>query len=438
MKKKISMLLALCLTTMAFASCDLGGFGFQNQSAEPSGEQSQTADSLDSQNQNEDSSNAQNSQEIKRLDINVLSKNIDEIAQYDIANNKVFGSAYFVYQDGVELEKCYGTASLRLDTAITNTSVFRLASMTKPITTVATLLLAERGLLSLDDSIDKYLPQFAKIDIMDALYNKTAPQNLPTIRNILTHTSGIGSDPDKLKTMTANDKKTLDASIAYYLKNGLDFEPGTKQWYSGTGAFDVLTKIIEIVSGTDYATFLQKEIFEPCGMRDTAFIPNLDQEQRLVDMHTQSDGQNAVYNMASGCIFEDFPNTHYLGGAGLVSTLSDYSKFAKMLLNKGQTENGTILKEKTFKQMCKPQVSEDIMPGNARWGLGVRVITDDSYPYLPVGSFGWSGAYGTHFWIDPENKIFAVYMKNSKIDGGAANESAVNFEKAVYSAFLNK
>jgi CubicO group peptidase (beta-lactamase class C family) len=309
--------------------------------------------------------------------------------------------------------------------------------MTKPITSVATLILAERRLLSLDDPIDKYLPEFKNIVIMDASYNRTGVQHLPTIRNILTHTSGIGSDPDKLSAMTANDKKTLDASIDFYVRNGLDFEPGTKQWYSGTGAFDVLTKIIEIVSGMDYATFLQKEIFQPCGMTDTTFIPTPEQQERMVEMHTQVNGENAIYPMPDGCIFDTFPSTHYLGGAGLVSTLNDYGKFAKMLLNQGQTENGAVLlKEKTFKQLCTPQVPKDIMPDNARWGLGVRVITGKSYPYLPQGSYGWSGAYGTHFWIDPVNKIFAVFMKNSNVDGGAGNESAVKFEKAVYSSLI--
>jgi CubicO group peptidase (beta-lactamase class C family) len=124
-----------------------------------------------------------------------------------------------------------------------------------------------------------------------------------------------------------------------------------------------------------------------------------------------------------------------LGGAGLVSTLRDYSKFAKLLLNKGKIGDIPLISEETFNLLCTPQVSQGIMPGNARWGLGVRVITDESYPYLPVGSFGWSGAYGSHFWIDPVHKIFAVYMKNSKIDGGAGNESAVKLEKAVYSSF---
>ena len=108
----------------------------------------------------------------------------------------------------------------------------------------------------------------------------------------------------------------MDSSIAFYIKQGLDFEPGSKQQYSPTGAFDVLTKIIEIVSGMDYLSFLKKEIFEPCGMVDTTFEPTPEQQERLVAMHTQKNGENAVYPMPAGCIFDDFPSTHYLGGAG--------------------------------------------------------------------------------------------------------------------------
>ena len=104
-----------------------------------------------------------------------------------------------------------------------------------------------------------------------------------------------------------------------------------------------------------------------------------------------------------------------------------------MLLNKGQTDTGRILKEQSVEQLCTPQVSREIMPGTQRWGLSVRVITSDKYPYLPVGAYGWSGAYGSHFWIDPVNRLAAVFMKNSKTDGGSGNESARNFEKAVYS-----
>ena len=324
-------------------------------------------------------------------------------------------------------------ASLNSDTPITKKTVFRLASMTKPITAVAAMILVERDMLSLDDTIDMYIPAFKNVKIVNTSGNESIPQNIPTIRNLLNHTSGIGGDERKLAKMTANDKATLNASIAFYAKIGLDFEPGTRQMYSGYASFDVLTRIIEIASGTDYLKFLTTEIFEPCGMVDTTFLPNEDQQERMSDMHRQLNGENAVAEMYPNCIFEDFPSAHYLGGAGLVSTLQDYSNFAKMLLNKGKVGKKRILKEETFNQLCTPQVSPEIMPNNYRWGFGMRVIMEDAY--LPTSSFGWSGAYGTHFWIDPINKIFAVFMKNSRIDGGAGNESAVKLEQAVYTAW---
>ena len=371
------------------------------------------------------------------LNKTTLTKNIDEIAKYDFDNNKVFGSAYYVYDNGKTLEKCYGNTSLNSDMPITNTTLFRLASMTKPITAVATLVAMEKGFLSLDDTVDKYIPAFKQIQIKDASGKVSGLKKQPTILNILTHTSGIGSDSQKLAAMTGADQATLDSAITFYIGSGLDFEPGTKQAYSATGAFDVLVKIIETATGEDYLQFLQKNIFEPCNMKDTTFIPSDEQWDRLVDMHQQVDGENAVATLPEGCIFGNVPVTHYLGGAGLVSTLQDYANFAKMLLNDGQGENGKVISKTSVKLLSSPQISKDVMPGNARWGLGVRVITEKSYPYLPVGSFGWSGAYGSHFWIDPVNNVFAVYMKNSHVDGGASNESANKFEKAVYTALLN-
>ena len=358
-----------------------------------------------------------------------LSQNIDSIAEHDISNKKVFGSAYFVYHKGVEIEKCYGTRTLNSDVPVTNTTVFRLASMTKPITSVATLILAERGLLSLDDTVDRFLPGFKDIKIIDAFGNSSAPEKLPTVKNILTHSSGIGSCPEKLSRMTADDKETLDSAIAFYLRSGLDFEPSSMQAYSPTGAFDVLTKIIELVTESDYLQFLNKEIFEPCGMCDTTFIPTPEQRARMIDVNRIVDGENVVAKTPDNCVFGNIPCTHYLGGAGLASTLRDYCKFAKMLLCRGRTESSRILSEESIRLISTPHFYKK---ENESWGLGVRVITEDTYPYLPKGSFGWSGAYGSHFWVDPSNELFAVFMKNSEVDGGAGNKSGKNFEKAVY------
>lgn len=360
-------------------------------------------------------------------------ENIDRVAKYDLDNNKVFGCCYYVYHNGKTIEKCYGPKTLNSNQPITNTTVFRLASMTKPITSVATLILIERGLLSLDDSIDKFLPEFKNIKIIDGSGNESIPSKMPTIKNLLTHTSGIASNAAKYEMMTDKDRETLDSAIAFYLRTGLDFEPGSTQAYSGTGAFNVLTKIIQMVTGEDYLQFLQREIFKPCDMLDTTFIPSSEQRQRMVGMHRHANGQNTVYEMPKDCIFESFPCTHYLGGAGLVSTLKDYCNFAKMLLNKGKTEKGTILTEKSIEQLSSPQISEEIMPGDGRWGLGVAVTVDDT-GIRPKGCYGWSGAYGNHFWVDPKNNLFAIYLKNSKGAGNGSDifESSRHFEQAVY------
>lgn len=371
-----------------------------------------------------------------KLDFEKLESNINGAALQDFSENKVFGSCYAVYQkDNMLFKKCYGKVDVDGE-EMRDSTVFRMASMTKPITALATLILADRGKLCLCDGISKYLPQFKNIHITDADKNDMGkPKSDPTIKDILSHCSGIGSDFAKFEKMTAKDKATLDNSIDFYAGIGLDYEPKTKQAYSPTSAFDVLIKIIEKVTGTDYLTFLKKEIFEPCNMPDTTFVPNAEQWRRTVAMHNRVNGKNVSEEMPKGCVFEDYPCTHYLGGAGLVSTLNDYLNFAKMLLNGGNANGKQLVSEELFKQMHTVQISKDIMPGDERWGLGVRVIAEAEYPYLPVGTYGWSGAYGSHFWVDPVNEIVAVFMKNSKIDGGSGNKSSRKFEEAVYKSF---
>ena len=375
----------------------------------------------------------------KLLNKEKLEQNIEKIANYDFKNNKIFGSAYWVYQKGnVVYQKCFGTTSPGKESVVSENTIFRLASMTKPITAVATLILVERDILSLSDPIAKFIPEFAQIHVVDyseeGLSKDMGPiQNPITVRQLLAHTSGIGPNGIKSEMVTSKDKQTIDATVDFVLRTGLDYEPDSREAYSGYAAFDVLTKIIEIVTGMDYLSFLKKEIFDPCEMNDTTFIPTEEQWNRMISMHNRMDGINVMGETYKDCVFCDIPCTHYLGGAGLISTLDDYSKFAKMLLNKGKTDTKQIVSEETLQLMSSPQVSEQIVPGHTRWGLGVRVIVDE-HPTLPVGSFGWSGAWGSHFWIDPENEIAAVFMKNSLVDGGAGNESAILFEKSVYDA----
>lgn len=377
---------------------------------------------------------------MKKLDVAKLEKNIHAAAEYDFTRGKVFGSAYCVLQDDeVVLSRYYGVTDMDSRMPVTDQTIFRLASMTKPVTAFAVLCLIDRGLLSLQDPVFQYLPEFKDIPICSLTNSgeivvQGRPRNPVTILHLLNHTSGFGSDIGKMEKLTAFDKANVDNYIAFHVKTGLAFEPGSQQMYSPTASFDVLVKIIEQITGTDFLTFLQREIFKPCGMENTTFIPNEKQWAQMITLHGQAEDQYITSGKPSGCVFADYPCTHFLGGAGLASTMPDYLAFARMLVNNGRVGDRQLISQDTFRLLHTPTVSDAVMPGNERWGLAVRVITSDIYRDLPVGAYGWSGAYGTHFWIDPKNKIAAVYMKNSVLDGGAGNESARNFEKAVSDA----
>jgi CubicO group peptidase (beta-lactamase class C family) len=168
-------------------------------------------------------------------------------------------------------------------------------------------------------------------------------------------------------------------------------------------------------------------------MTDTTFHPTDEQWKRMVHMHDYQDGRAMYDPLDREHIFEQLPLQYFCGGAGLASTLSDYEKFADMLLRGGKTADGEVLiGEEYIRLMRTVAIPEHIMPGNQKWGLGMRVICDASYAALPVNTFGWSGAYGTHFWVDPDNGVVGIYMKNSKFDGGSGAKTAADFERNVY------
>lgn len=370
---------------------------------------------------------------MKILKEEILIQQIDAIAQYDLENENVFGSSYFVYQNGrMVFKKHYGETGD--GNPVTDATLFRLASMTKPITAAAMLLLEDRGYLSLSDPVSRYLPDFAHLHIRSCEDGSDLGETKtePTILSLLTHASGFGISTNV--ELSPEQRENISQTVAAFIKLGLKFEPFRGQEYSAYAAFDVLAAIAQKVTGEEYGTFLQRELLEPCGMKDTTFAPSPEQWERVIKMHRRVDGKSAVAPTFPGCVFENFPCSHMLAGAGLVSSLEDYARFAIMLLHKGQTDKGTLLSARAVDKMSKAYVPPEVMPGNQNWGLGVRVVVGEDYKMLPVGSFGWSGAYGSHFWIDPENELCAVYMKNSHVDGGAGNSSACRFEKAVQEA----
>ena len=372
------------------------------------------------------------------VDKEILAYNIETRMKKDFEENNVSGVSLIVKQSGkVVYKNHFGTTSPENNIPVTDTTMFRLASMTKPVTGVAIMILVDRGLLSIDDEVEKYLPQFSSVFMLDENGNKVSVDEKITVKHLLTHTSGIGSGPAWVrasKIANRNDKSTIDNFVSFISQQPLSYIPGSASEYSGVAAFTLLTAIIEKLSGKDAESFFRDEIFIPCGMTDTTFAPSDEQWDRIIAKYDKKDGKGIIGTTSKGCVFGDYPPTNPLGGAGLVSTLDDYTKFADMLYNKGVANGRRIISEQSFEIFSTPQISEKVKPGNQRWGLSVRVITDASYKRLPVGAFGWSGAYGTHFWIDPENEIVAVYMKNSNYDGGSGAVTASNFEKDVMSA----
>ncbi len=314
--------------------------------------------------------------------------------------------------------------------------IFRLASMTKPITAVALMKCVDLGLLSVKDRIDEYLPAFADMKIGKLVdgkieYDKACKTPI-TIEHILTHTSGLGSgEVGDVQVTERKVPKTLEEAVKDYGGWYLDFEPGTNQFYSALTALDIVSRIIEIVANMPYGDFLKKYIFEPLDMVDTVYKLNEEQKTRLVPMYEINEDR-------TGSIHKEFKNAYagfdgfyegYTGGAaGLFSTFEDYSNFTNMLACGGVFNGKRVLSENSVKEISIPRSPIDVY----NWGYTVLVRGKETAEQpLPIGSFGWSGAYATHFFVDLKSQLSAVMMTNMNNDYGAGSPSIAAFEKVV-------
>ena len=384
---------------------------------------------------------------MKRLNQAKLTELLHNRLADDMADGRIGGTGLCVMQDGKEIFKAYnGKWSYAQDIPLTDENgdgtIFRLASMTKPITAIATLIQVARGKFTLDTPITEFLPAYGNMWV-GALEDgkvvaKEPAKRILTPRMLLSHQNGLhAGELGNLQGLgSLEDMQDLTHLVDYCATLKLDFQPTEAQMYSPTAAFDVCARLVELTSGMPYNEFVTEEIFEPLGMKDTTFTPTEDQWSRFIIMHTRTEADGVGISgdgpTHPGCIFENFPITWFSGGAGLCSTLPDYVKFAEMLVNFGKLPDGTrLVSEDLIREMGTPWVPFEVMPAWERWGLGVRVITDERH-WLPVTTFGWSGAYGSHFWVDPVNKITAVYMKNSRYDGGAGSQTSIHFEQDVY------
>ena len=356
---------------------------------------------------------------MQMLDIDKLKANIEATSRSDIESGRVGGIAVAVMQNGETIyQNCFSDDRLGIN--VSENTLFRLASMTKPVTTVTVLKLAEQGKITLDDPVYQYIPEYEHMNIGRMNGGKVeivsqAKRHI-TIRHILTHTSGLGSGSVGAwvtKQLPTSQRKSLEFNAHYYAQNPLDFEPASQQAYSGSHAFDVLARVAEIASGMHFGELVKKEICNPMEMNDTVFAPSEEQWKRMVPMHDYKDGVGFITEYAKNSVFAGVPVSCCSGGTALASTLNDYKKFADMLLNYGRMGDKQIVGENMIREMIRPQLAENHLDGLENWGLGVRVITNDQRNVLPCGTFGWSGALGGHFWVDPQNRIVAIYLKNS-------------------------
>lgn len=311
-------------------------------------------------------------------------------------------------------------------------TIFRLASMSKPIAAVAVLMLIEEGKVRLDDPVSKFIPEFAQMKVAVAKGNQGVsqspvdPQLVPaarqvTILDLLTHGSGLASggigtkELDKIAPRGPSD--TLASYIPKLASVPLDFQPGTLWRYSPTAGFEVLSRVVEVASGQPFDQFLKQRILDPLGMRDTGFILTADRQARLVTQYQKT--PNGLVKAKESPFIS---NTYFSGAAALMSTAEDYAQFAEMLVNGGQLNGKRLLSPKTIAFMASNHVGElfddakfNGYPGRGLgFGLSVSVMLDPAAAEMRVspGAFGWNGAYGTKFWVDPkENMVEILFMQ---------------------------
>jgi CubicO group peptidase (beta-lactamase class C family) len=319
-----------------------------------------------------------------------------------------------------------GFADLAAKKPMTTDSIFWIASMTKPLTATAILMLQDEGKLSVDDPVTKYLPEFGSLQAPDG-----QPANL-TLKHLLTHTSGM-PDATREQYKTA---RTLADVISFYTNRTLGFAPGTKWQYCQSG-INSLGRIVEVVSGQPFPEFLQKRIFDPLGMKDTGFYLTAAQLPRLAKSYALTNGALTEVPIAFLNGFSPtFRDRYPAPNGGLFSTASDYARFCRMLLNGGALDGRQLLKPETVRRMSTIQTGDlktGFTPGNG-WGLGVCVVREPQglTAMLSPGTFGHGGAYGTQAWIDPvRNLVYVLMIQRSNLIDSDASAVRYAFQAAV-------
>lgn len=385
-----------------------------------------------------------------------------------IQNQELAGGALLVRRDNEILyQNTFGFADTATGLPIAEDSIYRLMSMTKPITAVAVMQLVEQGKIRLDMPLNLYLHGFTAMRVVDdkryvyhegmnalsllpglLTFRLKAPHTVPaerdiTIRDLLCHASGLEQGIYGLLHMKLDraNRESLAALEKQYSTMPLDFQPGKGSGYSPLAGFDLLARVVEVVSGMPFDEYLQKNLFAPLDMHDTAFRLNSEQTARLVHVYKREKGALKDVTGTS----EDMDSllrrgSHYTAGCGgLFSTLHDYDRFANMLLNGGRLDDVCILQPETVRLMEQEGSRSYPEPDpGCVWGLGMKIRKDPqkAKSACTEGSFGWSGAFGTHFFISPQDHLSAVWMMNRSDIDGASSYISKKIEELVFGCFV--
>jgi len=368
-----------------------------------------------------------------------------------VRSGRAAGASALVWKDGKEVY--FGTAGYadrEAKRAFRRDTLVQIWSMTKPVTGVALMQLWEQGKFGLDDQLSDYLPEFAQTKLYEGLDSTgnpilRAPHRPILIRDVLRHTAGFAEGPDSYpeRAFKAADPFNPQIDLPEFARRlatvPLFFEPGTRWQYSA--AVDVQALLVQKLSGQPFEEYVRQHIFEPLGMKDSGWTQPEERFPRLArayvrgpdgKLERKSDEDLRRWNFA--------PHKLTRGGAGLVSSLDDYMRFARMLLNQGSLDGVQILKPSTVKLMSTNQLDPRVIDrqwlpdkGNGGFGIDFAVRTgqpkDAKESRGAIGEFFWDGAWSTLFWVDPANKITTVFFVQSDPFNGTLHR---DIRRAVY------
>jgi CubicO group peptidase (beta-lactamase class C family) len=384
------------------------------------------------------------------------SRQIDAVLRHATDTKEVPGVVAMAANDkGVIYEGAFGTRDLAQGPAMTIDTIFRLASMTKAVTSVAAMQLVEQGKLQLDQPVGNILPELSAPQVLDGFDDSGAPRLRPakrpiTLRHLLTHTAGFGyefDNADLVRYVKATSTPSASTGKLAALRLPLTFDPG-ERWQYGIN-IDWVGRTVEAVSGLPLEVYFRQHIFAPLGMSDTDYVISAAQRSRLVSVHQRKEDGSLEPIVPPDPPWREF----WSGGGGLYSTGRDYLVFLQMLMHQGRFNGAQLLRPQTVAMMGQNQIGDiraglwkttnpqltndlDLFPGiPCKWGLGYMITPQPGPNGRSAGSITWGGIFNTYYWLDPQKRIAGVFLtQNLPFADHKAVALYGEFESGIYGA----